>query len=284
MRPVPLVLAAIALLSLPLLWLGLRAFLPEPARLDVPGGPGIDSGARIEIELMRQQIEALQGDLQELREELSEVASRPVAQPAPPLPPADGARPFQNQGPNAIIDAYASTVLIANRRQVNNGITVATPQFLEAFLGRPREVLSDTCEPMTNPKLRALLVTQQVGPIRVSMLQPALDSLTRIFAKIEAADPDLYARINTAGALCVRQIRGSSGRTSTHAFGLAVDLNIDGQLDTLADGKTQLGLTIIADFFNKEGWVWGAAFGREDSMHFEVSRQQLETWRAEGKI
>jgi hypothetical protein len=118
----------------------------------------------------------------------------------------------------------------------------------------------------------------------VQMLQPAIDSLKRVFRNVEATDPDLYARINTAGSLCVRQIRGTVGRTSTHSFGLAVDLNIDGKLDTLGDGKTQLGLTILADFFREEGWVWGAGFTREDSMHFEVSRQMLEKWREEGKI
>ncbi|WP_330848789.1 M15 family metallopeptidase [Mangrovicoccus ximenensis] len=74
------------------------------------------------------------------------------------------------------------------------------------------------------------------------------------------------------------------GRTSTHAFGLALDVNIAGQLDNFADGRTQLGLILIADYFHEEGWVWGAGFRREDSMHFEVSRQQLEEWRAEGLI
>ncbi|MEM8592235.1 MAG: M15 family metallopeptidase, partial [Pseudomonadota bacterium] len=116
------------------------------------------------------------------------------------------------------------------------------------------------------------------------MLEPALESLRSVFAAIEAADPDLYARINTAGALCVRHIRGAPGRTSTHAFGLSVDLNIDGQLDQLGDGKTQLGLTILADFFRAEGWYWGAGFSREDSMHFEVSRDLVEQWIAEGKL
>ena len=49
-------------------------------------------------------------------------------------------------------------------------------------------------------------------------------------------------------------------------------------------GKTQLGLTLLADFFNKEGWIWGAGFGREDSMHFEVSREKLLQWRRLGQI
>jgi hypothetical protein len=115
-------------------------------------------------------------------------------------------------------------------------------------------------------------------------LQPAVDSLKRVFAKIEATDPDLYVRINTAGSLCVRQIRGTSQRTSTHSFGLSVDLNIDGQLDTLGDGRTQLGLTIMADFFREEGWIWGAGFTREDSMHFEASRDQVEKWIEEGSL
>ena len=137
---------------------------------------------------------------------------------------------------------------------------------------------------MTNPRLKSILVKQQVGPIAVTMLQPALDSLQRVLTNIQTVDPDLYARINTAGALCVRRIRGSTNSVSTHAFGLAVDLNIDGSLDTLGDGRTQLGLTIMSDFFNSEGWIWGAAFGREDSMHFEVSREKIEEWLKAGLI
>ena len=146
------------------------------------------------------------------------------------------------------------------------------------------DVLSDTCEPMTNENLRSKLVLTEVGPIRVNMLQPAVDSLRRVFANVERADPDLYARINTSGSLCVRRIRGTTNRLSTHSYGLAVDLNIDGQLDNFTDGKTQLGLTILADFFHAEGWVWGAGFRREDSMHFEISRRQLDEWLAEGLL
>jgi hypothetical protein len=32
------------------------------------------------------------------------------------------------------------------------------------------------------------------------------------------------------------------------------------------------------------GLAWGAAYGREDSMHFEVSKETIKTWIAEGKI
>lgn len=278
MRIVPIIIAAIALLAIPLVWLALRTVFDDRG---YPGGVAIDSGARIEIERLSQQIEGLQGQVEDLKEQIQSVRMQNNSQVTLPL--------NQNLvapriGPNTILDAYAQVVLIADRRKVNEGITVGSSSFLKEFLGSPREVLSDDCEAMTNPDLKELLVLADVGPIRVRMLQPAVDSLARVFENVRTIDPDLYARINTAGSLCVRQIRGTDGLASTHSFGLAVDLNIDGDLDKLGDGKTQLGLTILADFFRAEGWVWGAAFGREDSMHFEISRQMLEQWRREGVL
>ncbi len=279
MRLVPVIIGAIAVLAVALLFLLAQTFMSSK---DGFGGAGIDSGARIEIEVLRRQIEALQEQISTLETEIQAIAAAQDQNFNRNQGSIDN--PVFQDGPNTIIDAYAQVVLIANRRRVNPNINVATPSFLEDFLGRPREVLSDKCEPMTNPKLKELLILADVGPIQVRMLQPAVESLTRVFENVRNTDPDLYARINTAGSLCVRQIRGTKGRTSTHSFGLAVDLNIDGRLDTLGDGKTQLGLTILADFFREEGWVWGAGFSREDSMHFEISRQMLETWRSEGKI
>lgn len=282
MRPVQIVIAAIVLLLLPLAGLTVWTLMPKPEPAST--GPAVDSGARIEIEALRQQIEGLQEQMNALQSELAALGSGAANYEVAPPDPAEVDQGPVATGPNDIINSYPSVVLIANRRNVNRGITVASPSFLEGFLGRPRDVLTDDCEPMTNPKLKDLLIVEQVGPVKVQMLRPALDSLKRVFAKVEKTDKDLYDRINTAGSLCVRRIRGTTSATSTHSFGLAIDLNIDGALDTLADGRTQLGLTILADFFREEGWVWGAAFAREDSMHFEVSRQQLEKWRAEGKI
>lgn len=243
-------------------------------------GPAIDSGARIEIEKLRGQIEALTEKVLQLEKDISELQAAP--NPSAPVP--DGDQPFRRDGPNQIIDSYAQVVLIAARRTLNQGVRIATPSYLESVFGKPREVLSSRCEPMTNERLKDKLVIEQVGPVRVQMLRPAVESLRRVFSRIEGTDPDLYERINTAGSLCVRHIRGAPGRTSTHAFGLSIDLNIDGSLDTLGDGRTQLGLTILADFFRNEGWYWGAGFGREDSMHFEVSRDLVEKWIDEGKL
>ena len=234
---------------------------------------------------LQDQIAALNAQMQALTERVGKVESRPIATAAAPVTNEGGAAPQNLTDRNTGVGLdYAQVVLIGERRQLNEGLRIASPSYLEGVFGRPRAVLSDDCEAMTNNRLKSKLVLDTVGPIRVRMLQPAADSLTRVFAKIEATDPDLYARINTAGSLCVRQIRGSRQRTSTHSFGLSVDLNIDGQLDRLGDGRTQLGLTILADFFREEGWYWGAGFTREDSMHFEASRDQVERWIAEGAL
>ena len=213
-------------------------------------GPAIDSGARIEIEVLRAQIEALGAQIEQLERRI--VENRAPTSTAP----SDGSQDqgnFMNDGPNDIIDAYAQVVLIANRRNLNEGLNIASPSYLEGVFGKPRENLTSTCQGMTNERLASKLKTTQVGPVRVRMLQPAIDSLSRVFDRIKSTDPDLYARINTAGALCVRHIRGAPGRTSTHAFGLSLDLNIDGKLDRLGDDKTQLGLTILADFLRTTG-------------------------------
>ncbi|MEO0380933.1 MAG: M15 family metallopeptidase [Pseudomonadota bacterium] len=244
-------------------------------------GPAIDSGARIEIEVLRAQIEALGAQIEQLEKRI-------IANQAPTsTAPNSGAQEqgqFIGDGVDSISGSHAQVVLIANRRNLNEGLRIASPSYLEGVFGKPRENLTSTCQGMTNTRLASKLKTAQVGPVRVRMLQPALDSLGRVFDQIKATDENLYSRINTAGALCVRHIRGAPGRTSTHAFGLSLDLNIDGKLDRLGDGKTQLGLTILADFFRAEGWYWGAGFSREDSMHFEVSRDLVEKWVADGLL
>ncbi|MGQ0565399.1 MAG: M15 family metallopeptidase [Gemmobacter sp.] len=281
---IPAIIVGVCLVLAPVIWLVGSSLMGGPAAvIGTEGGSGsaVDSGARIDLEKLRQQVEDLQSRLAAVEQELSRLQSLPQAG-APGPDPTDPNYIPETLG--AGIDSYTQVVNLAGRRKINEGISVPSPSFQIETFGMPRESLSDDCEPMTNPTLKALLVTEDVGPIRVSMLRPAVESMRNVFEKIKATDADLYARINTAGALCVRRIRGSQNSVSSHSFGLAVDLNIDGVLDTLGDGRTQLGLTILADFFQAEGWFWGAAFSREDSMHFEVSREMITKWRADGRI
>ncbi|MFT4962473.1 MAG: hypothetical protein ACI92Z_003572 [Paracoccaceae bacterium] len=280
MRIVPAIIIAIALILAPVIWVGLNwlVFAEDDFQ-----GSAVDSGARIEIEMLRQQVEDLQTRMGSIQTELAGIASGLGR--APMVSDEDAEDEVQRgSGPNDIIDAYAQVVLIADRLNVNKGLVVSSSRYLAAKLGRPRENMTQNCQPMTNPRLVDKLVLEDVGPIRVQMLKPAADSLRRVFENVRRADPDLYDRINTSGSLCVRAIRGVANSISTHSFGMAIDLNIDGKLDNFTDGKTQLGLTILADFFHAEGWVWGAGFRREDSMHFEVSRKQLDEWLAQGLL
>ena len=279
MRTVPAIILAVAIILAPIIWFFLPALLGEEGESN---GMSIDSGARIEIEMLSQQVEDLRNKVEQLSLEIAQIGLGVRPQSAQPAD--DGTGGYDRGGPNDIIDAYAQVVLIANRKKVNRDLKVAGPKFLRETFGLPREDLNDNCQSMTNERLESKLVVEQVGPVRVRLLKPAIDSLRQVFDTIQKVDPDLYARIKTAGSLCVRFIRGSTTSASTHAYGLALDLNIDGVLDMLGDGKTQLGLTILADFFRAEGWVWGAAWEREDSMHFEVSRNKLEEWIAQGML
>lgn len=282
MRAVPLIVGAIFTLAAPLAVLGIYQLIPRSADQDLEARASVEA-LRTEMAAMQEQVAELRAYMQQMEADIESInAGNGLAMDSPIIDPGQIEQP--TGVPNPVQDAYADLVLIADRPSINQGLQVATPSFLEGFLGRPRAVLTDDCEPMENPKLAAMLVLADVGNFKVQMLQPAVDSLLRVMERIKEFDVALYEGIGTAGALCVRRIRGTIDRTSSHSFGLAVDLTIAGQLDGFADGKTQLGLTILQEYFRAEGWVWGAGFGREDSMHFEVSRQKLEEWRSEGKI
>ena len=285
MRLLPAILLSVSVMIAALIVVSIPLFFPSGVASS--GNGSVDNQARIDIELLHGDLDGLANVVDQLRDQvdsLEERVNKIEVGSAPVDASGNGLQIVTPDGDNTIAGNYAQVVLVADRRNLNKGLTVPTPSFMTERFGAPREDLSSDCQPMTNPRLASLLLDQQVGPVQVKMLKPAIDSLQTVFDNIKRADPDLYNRINTAGSLCVRFIRGSTSNVSNHSFGTAVDLNIDGVLDSLGDGRTQLGLTIMSDFFNAEGWVWGAAYGREDSMHFEVSEEKIDEWIAGGKI
>ncbi len=285
MRLLPAILLSVSILIAAMIFVSIPLFFPPKG--GGGGGGSVDNQARIDIELLHGDLEALREAVNQLRDQadsLEERVSKIEVGATPPDVTGNGLQIVTPDGENGIVGDYAHVVLVADRRNLNKGLTVPTPSFMIGKFGPPRDNLSADCQPMTNPRLAALLLDATVGKVQVKMLKPAINSLQTVFDNIKRADPDLYARINTSGSLCVRFIRGSTTAVSNHSFGTAVDLNVDGVLDTLGDGRTQLGLTIMADFFNAEGWVWGAAYGREDSMHFEVSEEKINEWITAGKI
>ena len=242
-----------------------------------------ESEARIRLQAEVAQAKA---DLARLREDLSLLANRaPVAAaPDPDAPPVDmpTAMPAEDFE-NAPTEGLTEEMLLAKTR-FNKNITQPRNRVMMELLGPPRDSYSTDCQPVTNPRLKSLMETRQIGPIKVTMLKPALDSLERILARLKETDPDIHAKVGTAGAICARFIRGSNTSVSNHSWGTAIDLTLEGQLDPFADGGTQFGLLILAEYFNDEGWYWGAAYNREDSMHFEVGEETLRAWLAEGRL
>jgi hypothetical protein len=231
---------------------------------------------------LEQAIEELRRQHDALAERLAAVPTAPV--PAPPVPalPSDqfgGAAPSEDEG--ALVDP-----MLLAKGEFNQGIERPTPALMRELIGEPRSSYSDQCESVTNPRLIAALETRQVEGFRakVTMLKPALDSLAEILERLRREDPAIYSALGTAGALCVRHVRGAPGTVSSHAWGAAIDLTLTGDLDAMGDDATQNGLIPLAEHFNDAGWYWGAGYGREDSMHFEVGGALLRQWAAEGRM
>ncbi|MEX0970451.1 MAG: M15 family metallopeptidase [Paracoccaceae bacterium] len=261
-----LVLIAVAILTAPAGWFGAYYLL------------GRDTATRADLTEVTTALRDLTIDFNNLSQQVELLEQRGVG---------GGETITFSEAPvasDSLQDAFAQVVLIADRREVNQGMTAATPSYLTSLFGPPRADLNQDCQTMTNPVLAGMLRTEDVGPIRVQMLEPAIISMRQVFKNVEIFEPELYERIRSAGSLCVRLIRGSETSVSTHSFGLSLDLNIDGVTDTLGDDRTQLGLILLSEFFQREGWYWGAGFGREDSMHFEVSREKVEQWRRLGLL
>ncbi|MFB8792502.1 MAG: M15 family metallopeptidase [Potamolinea sp.] len=177
--------------------------------------------------------------------------------------------------------------LVAIPSPINSGMTPTTATYMKSVLGVPGALTTD-CSAVTNANLKKLMVLDKdsdVGPFKVTGLKPAVNALKGIFAKVKQDKPELYNQLGTAGMLCVRKVRGGSD-FSNHSWGTAIDMKMNGKLDDVGDGKTQLGLKELEPYFRAQKFYWGAGFGgsREDSMHFEASKELMESWKAGGQL
>ncbi len=263
-----------------------------------------DGGTELRLDRAEDRIETLTTDLKSVRQALNEAetAIEKLAEAnallAAQVPSTVASNPVGNTAQGFNLDVTQvmpeisdhipteemTEVMQLAKARFNKGITQPRNSTMLKLLGQPRRDYGTNCQGITNAALSALVETRQVGPIRVTLLRPALDSLERVFNTLQATEPDIYAALGTAGGLCVRLIRGSSSSISNHSFGTAIDIKLQGQLDGFGDGGTQFGLLLLAELFNAEGWYWGATYRREDSMHFEVGEETLLRWRAEGQL
>ncbi len=177
------------------------------------------------------------------------------------------------------------TRLVPVPTNINVGVSSAKQATMLALLGNPRANYDDVCREVTNPMLTARIKVADVGPFRVRGLGPAVASLKEVMAEIAVTQPDVHAQLGTAGMLCARLVRGTTTNAiSNHSWGTAIDLTLDGVLDTRGDNRVQEGLTRIAPIFDRHGWFWGAGFRTEDAMHFEAGDDLIRKWHADGEF
>ncbi len=273
------IIIALAIIWLPFMnEIAKRSFdAPEPTVAAAP-----DQGLLDRIEELKRQIDGVSLDLDDALRRLDR-AERELERRGDAAPAPEDDLSARRDIPEAAV-RYVSLVQPPERRTVNDTLDPSGHAWLEQFFGSPRvsRDYTDDCQEPDNPRLKSNLALEDVGPFRVRMLRPALESLRRIFAKVKEEEPELYEILGSAGSLCGRLVRGSADTVSGHAYGAALDVTIAGSLDRMGDAKTQLGLVLLHEYFREEGWFWGVAFRREDSMHFEVSRQTLVAWKSQG--
>ena len=178
----------------------------------------------------------------------------------------------------------AITDLVPVPADINRGLTNAKQATMLALLGSPRRNFTDDCQPVTHEELKRLQRTESFGPFRATGLAPALASLHEVVDEIRIEQPAVHAALGTAGMLCARLVRGSPNAISNHSWGTAIDLKLNNVLDRRDDNRVQQGLVDIAPIFNRHGWFWGAGFGTEDGMHFEISDELIRKWSADGVL
>jgi hypothetical protein len=192
-----------------------------------------------------------------------------------------------------IEEPYASKILAMKPEQYPSSVPLPASQpipspttaQLLATLGTPSQHLQSwVCGKLENKSLSSLLGTDSIGPLKVTLLKPALVSLKAIFAEIAKTQPDLIQGASNLGTLCVRTTRpapGGSGRLSAHAFGTAIDIAFGHKGPSLWDNASQ---SRAAPFFERAGWTWGGRWKQPDPIHFEVGGSLIASWAASGKL
>ncbi len=122
-----------------------------------------------------------------------------------------------------------------------------------------------TClETITTPHFRACPSRK----IRVHRLisHELLEILWAIHAQEIELGRELVRSID--GCYAYRCKTGSASQLSTHAWGIAIDINAA----TNGYGRKPNQPTEIIAAFNSRGWTWGGRWRKPDGMHFQRAR------------
>jgi hypothetical protein len=181
---------------------------------------------------------------------------------------------------NSVEDTSLLTTLVDKPKKgaINVGLVAASSDLMLSLLGSPRESYSQDDQPITNEALKKNIITSNVGPFKVSGLSLAVESLRLVLEEVKREQPLVYGLLGSDGMKVCRLQRGSATKISNHSWGTAIDITLNGKRDVRGDDKVLYGIALIAPIFCKHGWYWGAAFRKEDAMHFEASKTLVESW------
>jgi hypothetical protein len=111
----------------------------------------------------------------------------------------------------------------------------------------------------------------------------AAESLKQVSAEIDALPPELRrAAYPIAGTYACRGV-ADNGQPSMHAYGAAIDLNLDvsnywlwdmGKNARTIPYRNRMPLAIVG-IFRRHGFIWGGAWYHYDTMHFEYRPELL---------
>lgn len=170
----------------------------------------------------------------------------------PNWPPAPGFKPLTGAKMQALfgkiefrILANKSSVQIVNKWKEDNLVTIQVPQI------------------------------KNLPPYRTSKItvhKRTAQQWQKLFEEWEKAKLT-HLLLTYDGAFTPRLIRGSATELSTHAYGIAIDVNVEwNQLGVTPALKGEKGcVRDLVPIANKLGFYWGGHFGRKDGMHFEVA-------------
>ncbi|PZR06270.1 MAG: hypothetical protein DI536_30505 [Archangium gephyra] len=136
----------------------------------------------------------------------------------------------------------------------------------------------------TRVKVNEHLVKVRFFGLRYPFHDRAAEALKRVVARLEPevkANPKLLPFLKEIGGTFIWRNIKRSRRLSSHAFGIAIDLNVErsdywrwtyrGQPMIW---KNRVPKTIV-DAFEAEGFIWGGRWKHYDTMHFEYRPELL---------
>jgi hypothetical protein len=160
--------------------------------------------------------------------------------------------------------------------QMNTGLSSCTETTMLKKFGKPGELTED-CSTPTGTFLARVRKNFNVGPFKVTGLDYAVESLLQVFTDVKNENPQLFNQVKNEGMLCVRARRHNPSHYSNHSWGTAIDIFFGTEVVDQGVKLTNRGNLLLAPYFNRHGWYWGAGFSGDsvDSMHFELAEETI---------